>query len=206
MDAVAAQLAEESPETNKGWYLRIRPLLLEDVDILADTGDLLDYFSRRHQIVLFIACANVAGLLLAQGSTQHKEVAVRTALGSNRWRIFRQLISHSILLSLGGGILGMIVGWWGVRLLVNSLPAGLPRAVYEPRLDINVLALTMLVSIACALLVGIVPALRILTPIRSTRCESPAVAQRQAAAGRGCAVRSWPVRSLWLLSCSLEPA
>jgi predicted permease len=141
--------------------VEVRELERADIDILADTGDYLLVLQGVVGFVLMIACANVAGLLLAQGSTRQKEMALRTALGSGRWRIFRQSLIYSAVLSAGGGILGLVFGSIGVRVLTNTLPAGLPRTIYTMQLDMGVFALTAGISAVCAFLVGVVPALQI---------------------------------------------
>ena len=162
MDAVASHLAEEFPERSRGAGIALRPLERLDVTNFSfEARNPLVILQGAVAFVLLIACANAAGLLLAQSSTQHKEVAVRTALGASRWRIFRQLLTHSVLLSFGGGAIGLFVGLVGVRLLSRRLPAGLPPAVYETPLDSSILLFTLGISILSGLIVGIAPALQI---------------------------------------------
>ena len=118
--------------------------------------------------VLLIACANVANLLLARAAGRQKEIAIRTALGAGRWRLFRQLLFESLLLAGASGVLGLAIGAWGVRLLLALSPGNLPRINQEDHvasavtaLDWHVLVFALGVSILTGLLFGVLPALRV---------------------------------------------
>jgi putative ABC transport system permease protein len=109
--------------------------------------------------VLLIACANVANLLLARGTTRRREIAVRLAVGAGRGRVVRQLLTESLLIALLGGVLGALLGTWGIDALTRSLPADLPFwMVFD--VDGKVLLMTLAVSVVSALAFGLVPALR----------------------------------------------
>jgi len=109
--------------------------------------------------VLLIACVNVANLLLARAASRGREVAIRTSMGASRWRVTRQLITESVLLSLGGGVLGLLFAWASLGPLLKLSATSLP-AVFAVSLDRWVLFFTLAVSLVTGLLFGIVPALR----------------------------------------------
>jgi predicted permease len=118
--------------------------------------------------VLLIACANVANLQLARASTRQREMAIRTAIGANRLRIVRQLLTESVMLALAGGILGFAIGAWGVRALLAIAPGDLPRigdsahaATAVSALDWGVLGFTLAVSFSTGILFGLFPAIHV---------------------------------------------
>lgn len=160
MNGIAAGLANEYPRTNKDWGIQIQPV--RDMT-LGFFDEPLMTLEGVVAFVLLIACANVAGLLLAQGATQHKELAIRAALGSGRWRLIRQLLTGNLVLAILGGIAGLAVGWAGMRILVSSLPPWFPR-VSELTIDTTVLAFTIALSLMTGLIFGIIPALQASRP------------------------------------------
>jgi len=155
-DLIAAQLAEQFPETNKNWNLRLVPLRDQ---LLGGSQTPLFILFGAVGFVLLIACANVANLLLVRAAAREKEIALRTALGASRVRIARQMITESLLLSIAGGALGALLATWGVEALVRLGEGSIPRTA-NVRIDATVLAFTFLISLATGLLFGLAPALR----------------------------------------------
>ena len=105
-----------------------------------------------------IACANVANLLLARSSGRASEIAIRTALGASKTRLLRQLLTENMLLAIAGGVCGIILGIWGVDLLLNLLPDDLPIiGLQNIGLDARVLGFTLLLSVLTGLVLGFLP-------------------------------------------------
>ena len=156
MDIIAARLAKEDPDRHDGWGVRVKSVREA---MYGWTTDRLLILEAAVVLVLLVACANLAGLLLARGLVRMPEMAMRAALGAGRGRIVRQLLAESILLSLVGGALGVLVATGGIRALVamNPPPGGV--GIVDVGVDLRTLGLTALISIATGLLFGLAPAL-----------------------------------------------
>jgi len=122
-------------------------------------------------LVLLIACANVANLLLARAASRQKELAIRAAVGASRWRVIRQLLTESIMLSAIGGLVGFLLGAWGVRSLLLLVPGNIPRLTDPDHpqalmamLDWRMVLFTIGISFLTGIIFGLFPALHISNP------------------------------------------
>jgi predicted permease len=156
MDGFARRMAEQQPDTYKDWTLRVEPL---GETYARGSGTVLYMLLGAAGFVLLIACANVANLLLARGARRQREVAVRLSLGVGRRRLFQQLLTESLLLSLIGGAAGVLVGWGGLRIFLAMAPDRFPR-MNEVAIDGNVLLFTLAISLLTGILFGLGPAWR----------------------------------------------
>ena len=154
---IAARLAEQHPDSSARQSMTLETL---HQSYVGDLRPALMLLLGAVAFVLLIACGNVANLLLSRAAGRQKEIAVRRALGAPRARIFRQLLTESVLLAALGAIFGTLLAFWGVRGLVASLPANVPR-VDEIRVDGVVLAFTGALAVFTGLLFGIAPAWKI---------------------------------------------
>jgi putative ABC transport system permease protein len=154
MKTIAARLEQQYPDKNLHRSSNVEPAL---ESLISDIRPALLILLGAVGCVLLIACANVANLLLARAMSRHKEMAIRSALGASRLRVVRQLLTESIILSLAGGALGLVLAVWWSDLLVALAKENIPRAL-QVGLDLRVLGFTLLVSVLTGLIFGLVPA------------------------------------------------
>jgi putative ABC transport system permease protein len=162
MKTIAAGLEKEYPRDNKGRTVELFSLNESALGInqrkqfsLAG-GVLMGVVG----LVLLIACVNLANLLLAQAARREKELSIRAAMGAGRFRLVRQLLTESTVLSLLGGIAGLLVAYWGRNLLWSFRPPFLPDGSIDLSFDARVLGFTLLVSVFTGLIFGIMPAIK----------------------------------------------
>jgi len=156
LDVIALDLERQYPDSNKTWGVRLETL---QERIVGGSRSALWMLLGAVALVLLIACANLANLLFARAAGRRKELAIRTALGAGRGRLIRQLLTENILIAVLGGGLGLLVALWGLDALRALGPAGIPR-LDEATLNLRVLAVTALVSLATGLVFGLAPAIR----------------------------------------------
>ena len=158
LNAIAARAARQFPETNAG----------RSVNALSITQD-ATRGSRMYApvmlaavgFVLLIACANVANLLLVRGASRQKEMAIRLAMGASRWRLIRQLLTESLLLSCGGGLFGLLLSIFGIRALSRGIPDDFSKFIpgwHNLVINRTAFIFTLIVSVITGLLFGMVPA------------------------------------------------
>jgi predicted permease len=158
LSTIADRFAVSYPGTDKGNHFVFEQAGALPPPVRNMASLLLSALSIVVLLLLAIAAFNVANLLFAQALNRHREMAVRLALGATRWRLFRLVLLESLLLGLGGGVLGVLLSWWSTGALSSvRVPAPVPLDL-RVRLDARTLAFTFLLSVLCGLLLGLAPA------------------------------------------------
>ena len=157
MNAISTRLEQQYPEDDKGWGATIVPLREQ---LVGEVRPALLILLGAVAFVLLIACANVANLVLAKTFGRRKEIAIRVALGASSSRVVQQILAETVLLSVAGGLLGLLLAHFGIILTLKFLSDNLPKST-TVSLDLGVLAFTLFLSVVTGLVAGLVPALRL---------------------------------------------
>ncbi len=163
MNTIAGRLERQFPASNTGWKIALVPLSQQ---ALGEVDRALFALLAAVGFVLLIACVNVANMSLARSAGRAREMAIRAALGAGRWRLIRQSLTESMSLGLLGGMAGLSLAYWGVKLIVGVAPQNIPR-LEEASVDLTVAGFTLAISLLTGVLAGIIPALRCFAPTLS---------------------------------------
>ena len=161
MNAIARNLAAQYPDTNKKFPSV--GLTTELEHLVGNTRSRMVILLISVGVVLLIACMNVANLLLVRASNRNKEIALRAALGAKRIRVVRQMLTESMVLGLGGAIIGIPIAMWALKIFIAMNAQNLPR-IQNAGLDGNVLLFTAGIALLTSFIFGLVPALRTSSP------------------------------------------
>jgi putative ABC transport system permease protein len=158
MDALAIRIAHDYPKSNKGWGIAIDSF--SSVLVGDDLKQSLYLLMGAVGMVLLIACANLANLTLARGISREREVAIRAAIGAGRGRLMRQFLTESLLLSIGGGAIGLLLAYSGLHLMKATMPDGTIPPNLQVAMDGRVLLFVLVLAVVTGVLFGIVPAFK----------------------------------------------
>jgi predicted permease len=183
LNLLGQQLAKEYPDTNEGQNIRVEPPGFILPDIRGAVVSFTWVMMAAVALVLLVTCTNLAGLMLARATDRRKEIAIRLAMGANRLRLIRQLLTESILLSFAGGAVGVLLALWIVKvLLALKPPIDFPLAL-DVSVDWRVLLFSLIVSVIAGAVFGLAPALQSTKPnllgaLKDTAAQGGAVKTR----------------------------
>ena len=160
MTTIEGRLEQQYPDGNTGFGIKLVPTQEQTVKEIRPA---LLVLLGAVAFLLLIACANIANLMLGRGASRQKEIAIRAALGASRLRVVRLLLSESVMLSLAGGCLGLLLAVWGTHALIALAPDNIPR-LNEVGVDARVFGFTLAVSLVTGIVFGMVPALHAAKP------------------------------------------
>jgi putative ABC transport system permease protein len=156
LNTIGDRQEQADPQFNRGW--RPSAFALRD-ELSGPMEQPLRVLAGAVGLLLLMACVNVANLLLARGNARRREIAIRMALGAGRGRVVGQLLAESVLLSLAGGVLGLLLAWGAIELVAHVGPASIPRLA-DARLDWRLFLFAFAISIASGVLFGLAPAIQ----------------------------------------------
>jgi putative ABC transport system permease protein len=203
MDAIAARLATEHPDANSGYGVNVMPLSLAMLDL--GMPQVLAVWQLAVVLVLLIAGANVANLLMVRGAARQRELALRLAIGASRWRVVRQLVVESMLLSVVGVTLAVPIAAVGIRVMKGFMPPEIARWILgwnEIDVDGRLLGATMVVGVVTGAVFGVVPAMRASRPQLTAALKEGG----RGSAGRGRALQGFVVAQVALALALLVSA
>jgi predicted permease len=183
LNLLALQLAKEYPDTNEGQSVKIVPAGFLIPELRGAVVSFTWVLMGAVALVLFVTCTNLAGLMLARATDRKREIAIRLAMGANRMRLIRQLLTESVLLSIVGGLVGVLLAYWIIEvLLAFKPPIDFPLAL-DVAVDWRVLLFSLTVSLVAGAIFGLAPALQATRPglsqaLRETSAQGGAARTR----------------------------
>ena len=162
MDAIGKRIEHDFPDSNKGWGVVVERYA--DTLIAPDLRSALLVLLIATGLVLLIGCANLANLALVRGVSRELEVAVRASLGARRWQLIRQFLTETVLLSISGGLFGILIGYGTLKWLQSQIPPFSFAREISVTMDLRVLLFAMAIAVFTGVLFGLAPAMQVTSP------------------------------------------